>query len=756
MAVQSQRLHLKIGGMACSFCTESIRKAYRRMDGVLEVHVSLAHEEALIRYDPQRVTPEALKDVLRQLGYTIRDPRKVRALEEQKDELARERRRLWVAAVFTALTAGMMLAMWLRLVPRAVLQPLMTWTMPALALTMVLGPGGYILRMAYHSLRRGILNQHVLMELTAWAGLVGGFLGWLAQRLAWPLFRDFPAADFFGVTVFVTAYHILSGYVSLLVRTRASEAIFRLLALQPETARVVREGREVEVPLEDVRPGDRVRVRPGEAIPVDGVVLEGTSEVNESLVTGEPLPVAKEPGAEVIGGSVNLTGSLLIRVTRVGEESFLHQVVRAVEEARAMKPGILLVVDRILAWYVPGVLVFAAAAVLFWTLGAWGLWGQAQPVRAVYAALAVLVMGYPCALGMAMPLAMIRGGGEAARRGILMRSGEAFQVFKDVTLAVLDKTGTVTQGRPRVTDVVPAAGFTPEAVLRAAAMAEALSEHPLGRAIMDEVAARRVSHPFPQEFRALPGRGVEARGEDLRVWVGSPSWVEAQGVDAGALREAQAHLQAQAKTVVLVAQARAGGRPQVVGLIALADTPRPDAAEALRAMRRLGWEVVLLTGDQEVTARAVARQVGISHVVARVRPQEKARYIREWQNRGHRVVMVGDGINDAPALTQADVGVAMASGTDIAMESADVVLVRPRLMAVVEAHAIASATYHKTVQNLALAFAFNGIGVPLATTGLVHPVWAMVAMVLSVSAVLANSFMMTRWETFKIRVNAHS
>ncbi len=790
-----ETLQVKIGGMSCSFCTETIRKACSRVEGVREVHVSLSHEEALIRYDPRKVTPTQLRDLLRSLGYTVRDPAKVRSFEEQEEELRRERRRLALAGVFTGISAVLMVAMWLRLLPQAVLQPIMLVTMPLLAVVTVFGPGLYILKMAYHSLRRGILNQHVLLELGAFAGLFGGVLG-LAGRLLKVEALNFPAADFFAVATFVTTYHILSGYASLLVRTRASQAVRRLLALQPATARVIRAGREVEVPVEEVQPGDRVRVRPGESIPVDGRVVEGFSSVDESLVTGESMPVEKTVGDEVIGGSINQTGTLLVEVTRVGEESFLQQVARFIEEARAMKPGILQLADRVLKYYVPAVVGFALLGFLTWTVGAWFLTGQPNLPRAIFAALAVLVMGYPCALGMATPLAMIRGGGEAAQKGILMRSGEAFQVFKDVQVVLLDKTGTITKGKPEVTDVLAVAGdrcsvvsdqwtvisnqsgesgegaltadsrsLTTDGWLRLAASAEGASEHPLGRAIVEYAQARGVELAEVSDFEAVPGKGVRATVEGRVVYVGSPAFFEQDlGVDLAPVHTELERLQAGGKTVVLVGMEGSTGFPEsprvspnshqlplnptgtvgnslgLLGMVAVADTLKEDAREAVARMKAAGLKPVMITGDNARTARAVAAAAGIEEVFAEVLPQEKAEKVRELQAQGYRVAMVGDGINDAPALMQADVGIAIGAGTDVAIESADIILVRDRLGGVMDAYFIARASYRKTVQNLVLAFAFNGVGVPLATTGLVHPVWAMIAMVLSVSTVLANSF----------------
>ena len=474
-------LQVKIGGMSCSFCTETIRKAYSRMQGVEEVHISLAHEECLIKYDSEQQTPSRLLDTLRSLGYVVRDPDKVRAFEEQEEELRVELRRLIAAGIATGIAAMLMVAMWL-----GYRQPWFKWVMMALALTTSFATGWHILKMAYHSLRRRILNQHVLLEFAASAGLAGGFIGLIGGGfLGVPVLQRFPVPDFFGVAVFVTAYHILSGYTSKLVRTRASRAVRRLLDLQSATARVLRNGQEIGMPIEEVREGDRVRMRPGEGIAVDGKVVAGTSGVDESIVTGESVPAQKTVGDEVIGGSLNQSGALVVEVTRVGEESFLQQVARHIEEARAMKPGILQLVDVVLKYFVPAVVAFGGLAFLIWTVGAWAFTGQANLTRAIFAGLAVFVMGYPCALGMATPLAMIRGGGEAAERGILIRSAEAFQVLKDIRKIVFDKTGTLTEGRPRVVDLDPFSTFERKTLLRFGAAAEIQSEHPLGQAIVD-------------------------------------------------------------------------------------------------------------------------------------------------------------------------------------------------------------------------------------------------------------------------------
>ncbi|MFB6154146.1 MAG: heavy metal translocating P-type ATPase, partial [Halodesulfurarchaeum sp.] len=487
--------------------------------------------------------------------------------------------------------------------------------------------------------------------------------------------------------------------------------------------------------------GDRVRVKPGEKIPIDGEVVEGTSAVDESVATGESAPIDKQPGDNVIGGSVNETGTLLIEVTATGEDSFLNQVAHQIEEARAMKPGIVQLADRVLKYFVPGVLSVAAAAFLFWVtvpalIPGTVLGTGPQLQTAAFAALAALVLGYPCALGMATPLALIRGGGEAAKHGILMRSGDAFQVYRDVDTIVLDKTGTITAGEPAVDTVVRIGDHSERDVIRTAASAEAFSEHPLADAILDHADTQGISFPDPDHFDSVTGKGVRATVEDDSVLVGKPEWLAEEGINLSTGDDRIEALQERGLTTIGVVV-----EDDLIGMIGIGDTAKADAVATVQQMKQVGIDPVMITGDNERTAQAVAEAVGIDRVMADVLPDEKRNDIRRLQDEeGERVAMVGDGINDAPALTQADVGIAIGAGTDIAIESADIVLMGDRLGGVMDAYEIAQTSYTKTRQNLIGAFSFNGIGVTAATTGLVHPVFAMIAMVLSVSAVLANSF----------------
>ncbi|WP_053959790.1 heavy metal translocating P-type ATPase [Sulfobacillus thermosulfidooxidans] len=735
MTEETQQVQYKVGGMACSFCATSITKGLARMPGIINASVSLAHEEALIEFNPKVLTGDQIRQTLLDLGYTIRDPRRVKAYEEQQKEIDLERRRLGIAGTMTGLALILMSFLWFHLIALDKIRLLMTIIMPLLAVITMFGPGLYILRMAWHSLKRGILNQHVLLEFGAFSGFLGGTLG-LVGTYAHISTLAFPAPDFFAVATFITTYHILSGYASLLVRTKASRSVMKLLALQPAMATVIRNGVEQTVPVESVEVEDMIRVRPGEAFPLDGVVVEGSSSVNESLVTGESLPVDKTVGTEVIGGSINLTGSLIVLVTRVGEQSFLQQIAHQIEEARAKKPGILQLVDQVLAVYVPGVLAAAALAILIWTLGDYVVSGHIDMTRGIFAMLAVFVMGYPCALGMATPLAMIRGGGMAAEHGILIRGGEAFQTLRDITWVALDKTGTLTEGRPSVTQILPLNGVSEEYLLKLAALAETLSEHPLSRAIVQYAEQKHIDIPKAQNFEAIAGKGLRAIWEERYIRVGSPRFLHDEGITLNDHETRLKSLLESGNTVVAVAE-----NNRLVGFIAIADTIKPDAQEAVGRLKALGITPIMLTGDNMYTARAVAQAVGIDEFRAEILPDEKGHEVQKLQQNGHRVMMVGDGINDAPALTQADVGIAIGAGTDIAMESADVVIMGERLGAVVQALAIGRNAYRKTAQNIALALAFNGIGIPLAITGFIGPSWAMLAMVTSVSTVLANSFL---------------
>ena len=766
-----KKIRARIGGLHCSLCTGTIEKALGRLPGVDKVAVSLTHEQALIEYDPDAAQPNEILHTLIDIGYTVSDPNKVRPFEEEERDLVREGRRFLVA-VSLSLAAIALIAnpagIWTAVLPVLVFLSLLAfvflvlrpsgltaaiggvagltiaapvlfwlqqsghltaaipWIVGALALVLIFLVGRHILYMAAQALRRGILNQHVLLEIGAFAGLTGGIIGLTLHPLG------YPTAAFFAVSVMIGTYHIFSEWLSLIVKTRSSQAIKRLLDLQADLACVVRGNKEDTIRLEDVIAGDHVRIRPGERVPVDGTIVSGHSSVDQSFVTGEPIPVEKREGDSVIGGAINGTGTLLVCVTAIGEESFLQRVIRHVEDARALKPGILHLVDRILRVYTPAVLSIAALAFVGWMVGPLLVVGHADLGRAVFAALSVLVMGYPCAVGISAPLSIVRGAGEAADQGVLMRTGEAFQTYRLVRQIVLDKTGTLTQGKPAVHEI-QAVGTSEDELLAIAAAAESSSEHPLAEAVVRAAFERHIVPPAVEAFEASPGKGVSARIDADDIIVGNPRFLTEQGVDISAQVARISTLEERGWTVIAVAR-----NGHLLGLVALGDALKPDAAATVAALRNAKIKTVLVTGDNERAAQHVAQQLGVDEIHAGVLPGAKAGIIRTLQTHG-KVAMVGDGINDAPALMQADVGIAMGAGTDIAIESADIVILGQSLGLILTAREISRMSYRKMVQNVALAFCFNGIGIPLAATGLVYPVWAMVAMTVSVTAIFFNS-----------------
>jgi P-type Cu+ transporter len=766
-----RRIRAHIGGLHCSLCTGTIEKALGRRPGVHKVAVSLTHEQALIEYDPSVARADDLLQTLNDIGYTISDPRKLRPFEEEERALVRERGRFMIALAMSIAAMGLVgypvnsawfplcvfsmasLVVFSFVVLRAysllsgvfgsatlgafgaaiyyfqlqgAFGAATPWLAGALALLLIFGVSPHIACMAVMALRRGILNQHVLVEFGAFAGLAGGAIG-LAFHPA-----GYPTTAFFSVAVMVLTYHIFSEWLSLIVKTRSSQAVKKLLDLEPDLAHVVRDGKEQELPLEQVAVADLVRIRPGERVPVDGEVESGESDVDESLVSGEPLPVEKHHGDRIVSGSLNGHGTLLVRVTAVGEESFLRQVIRSVEDARALKPGLLHLVDRVLRVYTPLVLLTASGATIFWLVAPLIAGGPPDVQRAMFAGLSVLVMGYPCAVGISAPLSIVRGAGEAAERGVLMRTGEAFQALRRVQQMVFDKTGTLTEGHPGLREIVSVIG-TDEELLALAASVEASSEHPLARAVVEEAFRRGIALSEVEGFEAVAGKGVTARLGGRKVIVGSPDFVTNQSVNLRGQSNRIKDFEGRGMTVIVAAR-----EGEMMGLLALGDALRADAAETVRRLHARGIRATLITGDNEQAAQYFARAAGIEEVHARILPAEKATIIRKLQE-NERVAMVGDGINDAPALMQAEVGIAFGTGADIAIESADVIILSKRVGAVLDALEVSRYSYRKVVQNVTLAFLFNGVGIPAAATGLVYPIWGMVAMAASVTTIFINS-----------------
>jgi Cu+-exporting ATPase len=595
-------------------------------------------------------------------------------------------------------------------------------------------------RQFFESAWNGLRNHNTNMDTLVALGTGAAWVYSVVAVAAPGLFPAGTSGTYFEVAVIVIALILLGQALEVRAKSRSSAAIRKLLELQAKTARVIRDGREMDVPVEEVVVGDTVLVRPGEKVPVDGVILEGESAIDESVVTGESVPVDKRAGDQVIGSSVNKTGAFTFRATKVGADTALARIVEMVERAQSSKPPIGRLVDKVSSYFVPSVMIIAILTFL-----AWFNFGPEPAVNhAVVTMVAVLVIACPCALGLATPISLMVGVGKAAEHGVLIRNGEALETASRLTTVVLDKTGTITKGRPALTDVLPLAGFSEEELLRLTAVADRRSEHPLAAAIVEGARARGIELAEPEQFNAVPGHGVKAVVGGQRVVVGNRKLMEREGVKLSEFEESAARLADEGKTPMFVA---VDGSP--AGIIGVADTIKEDSIAAIRALERMGVEVVMITGDNERTARAIARQVGINRVLANVLPEEKARQVemlqaegrpdKERGGRGARLVgMVGDGINDAPALAQADVGFAIGTGTDVAIEAADVTLVGGSLRGVVTAVEVSRATLRNIKQNLFGAFVYNVLGIPVAA-GVLYPILGLLLSPIIAGAAMAAS-----------------
>ncbi|MFO7676073.1 MAG: heavy metal translocating P-type ATPase [bacterium] len=734
---RTETASLSIGGMSCASCALSIEKALARLPGVRSATVNFASEKAIVEFAPG-VSPMAeLERAVHAAGYDVRPAEREEKAGDSEARTAR-RRLFWA----WALVLPVMVLMGLHMA--GVHLHRMVWYEVALGAAVVFGPGFRTLRMAFGSVRLGAASMDVLIALGTLAALGSG-----AAVLA-----GVPVASFAGIAGMIMAFHLTGRYIEARAKGRASEAIRRLVALGAKTARVERDGAEREVPVGQLRVGDVMVVRPGEKFPTDGRITEGETSVDESMATGEPLPVRRRPGDEVIGATVNQQGLVRVAVIRVGRDTFLAQVIALVEQAQGTKIPIQQFADRVTARFVPVVLVVAVATFLGWLFFADRLrpaleWAAAflpwvNPALpalslAFYAGIAVLVIACPCALGLATPTALMVGSGMGAERGILFRSGEAIQTLKDVRAIVFDKTGTITRGRPEVTDVMPAEGVGRDELLAAAASLEQGSEHPLALAVVESARAAGLALDRPDGFEAVPGRGALGTVRGRRVVIGRAALLADEGVGGAAPAEEVARLRGRARTVLHVA---ADGR--FLGLLGVADAVKDDSARAIAELRELGIVPVMLTGDSAETAAAVGREVGIDEVVARVLPADKQARVVELQRRFGTVAMVGDGINDAPALKAANVGIAIGTGTDVAIEASDVTLVRGSLTGVAAAVRLSRATFVKIRQNLFWAFFYNVIAVPLAMFGVLHPLIAEAAMAASSINVVTNSLRLKR------------
>jgi len=761
---EPDRTDLSLSGMSCTTCASTIEDSLAAVDGVTDASVNFATERADVRHDPD-LPAEDLIAAVEAAGYGVRENLLDGEQElEEEAELAELKRLAIRSWILTAPIVGLMLFMW------TPLEGLTGFQIDVLMLVFATPVVFYYGRRTHASAIRGIKNGTFNMDSLI---AIGTVVAWATGVMVFA----YPIENYAGVGAMIMASHKVGTYLEHRAKGRASAAIEGLMSMQAETAVVERDGEEVEVPVDEVEVGDVMVVRPGEKVPVDGVVIEGRSNVDESMVTGESNPVTKEANDEVIGATVNQAGMLKVRAEKVGEDTFLSQVVELVEEAQGTKVPIQALTDRVTNYFVPTVIGLAIVSFVAWiavpdamasiaSIAApylpWVDLALDPLTLGIFAAVAVLVISCPCALGLATPTALMAGTGKAAENGVLFRDGEAIQTMKDLDVVVLDKTGTITEGNHSVTDVVPvdratsADGGTlieqrkdadglsdPERrVIRLAASTERGSEHPIGQAIIDYANEQGIDLTEPKEFESVPGKGVSAEVDGERVYVGNTTFLREAGIPLALEVELDA-LEGEGKTTVLVAV-----EDEVLGLVATADTIKGDSTRAIASLHDRGLETWMITGDNERTARAIADEVEIDpdRVMAGVLPEDKIEKVRELQAEGHNVAMVGDGINDAPALKQANIGIAIGTGTDIAIQSSDVSLVRGSLGALVDAFTLSERIFTKIKQNLFWAFIYNTVAIPIAFFGLLHPVIAVIAMFTSSLSVITNSARLGRIE----------
>ena len=741
-----------IEGMHCASCVNNVSESLGKINGVRDVQVNLASEKAFLEYDSTNVDVGDLKEAVSKSGYTLKSG-EVERKDKLEEKRSRDRQKLekakqhlvwsWVITGPIMVWMAVELIFGIHLTAPWLMEAVMTFA----ASFVLFVPGRETLSSAWKSGKNLNPNMDLLIGIGTIASLGTGFLA-LAGFMG---LIQFPMHSFSGIAAMIMAFHLTGRYIETKSRGRASDAILKLLTLEAENARVIRDGLEEEISVKDLRPGDVMIIRPGEKIPTDGAVVNGEGSVNESMVTGESMPVLKKKGDEVIGGTINLEGSLRVRAVNVGEDTFLNRVVRLVEEAQGSRVPIQDYADRVTAIFVPIVLVLAVITFVTWMIypaifepiinWADGIIPWVDPQmnvisKAFFAALAVLVIACPCALGLATPTALMVGSGLGAENGILIRKGEAIQRLQEVTQIVFDKTGTLTKGEPVVTnfnilDDERDAGQ----LLRWLYSVENPSEHPISIAIAAFAKEKNVGLAEVEEFKSHPGMGVTGRVEGVQVIVGNPGLMKKMDMSVPAhIRERQEQLENQGKTVVILAAER-----KISALIALADTLKEDTVRSIDELKKMGYKTAILTGDNQRVAEAIAAKLGIDHVYASVKPDEKESFIRKLQNQGEVVAMVGDGVNDAPALTRADVGIAIGTGTDIAIESGSIVLIDGKLEAVIRAINLSRETFRKIRQNLFWAYFYNVIMIPVAVVGLMHPVLAEAAMAFSSINVVANS-----------------
>lgn len=741
-----EKVVLPIQGMTCASCVKKVERALSSMKGVVQANVNFATERASVEYIPEEVLIRDLKKAVQEAGYQVLEVREEDLVEKERlareAELSRLKLKFILGAILLApililMYGASLLEKWVGLsmetnffIQFLLATPVQFWA----------GRQFYV--GFWKATRHKTSDMNTLIAVgTSAAYLYSLIVTFIPQRI---MVEGLIMDVYFDTSAAIIVLILLGRFLEARAKGKTSEAIKKLIGLQPKTARVIRNGNEVDIPVEEVSLGEMVVVRPGEKIPVDGILREGYSFVDESMVTGEPLPVEKKSGDSIIGATINKTGTFKFEATKVGKDTVLAQIVRLVEEAQGSKPPIARMVDVIARYFVPVVISIAIITFIVWYF-----FGPHPALT--YAFLnfvAVLIIACPCALGLATPTSIMVGTGKGAENGILIRGAEALETAHQLNTIVLDKTGTLTKGEPSVTDIMESEKFTKNEILTLAASAEKGSEHPLGEAIVKKAKEEYLDLLNPKDFQALPGQGIEATIDSKRILLGNLRLMEEKKVGLNGLLNKAEQLSNEGKTTMFLAVDGEGA-----GIIAVADTLKENSKKAVEALHRMGLEVVMLTGDNERTAKAVANQIGVDRVLAEVLPGRKAEEVRRLQSEGRKVGMVGDGINDAPALAQADVGIAIGTGTDVAMESSDITLIGGDLRGIVTAIALSKATIRNIKQNLFWAFAYNTILIPVAAGVLfpffgilLNPIFAAGAMAFSSVTVVSNALRLRRFK----------
>ncbi|HUN08220.1 MAG TPA: heavy metal translocating P-type ATPase [Aggregatilineales bacterium] len=755
-----QHLRIRVKGLYCAECVERIEKALKAVPGVLDASMNAATDEVRVEYSPSIGDMSLLTKAIEGVG----PYQATRAFESSEPELDKEAQatekeyrklmRKWWFAAAVGIPTMILSYPWIFPIlrdwfPRGSDSLRYIWyAMGIASLAVLIYSGGQFFVGMWEGLKHRSANMHTLIA-------IGTGTAWIYSTIALLFPGIFPSEEFtdvyYDVTVVVTALVVLGLAMELKAKGRTSEAIKKLIGLQAKTARVIRAGKELEIPVEEVLVNDIVIVRPGEKVPVDGEIVEGQSAVDESMITGESLPVSKKSGDEVIGATINKTGSFRFRATKVGKDTALASIIRLVQDAQGSKVPIQRIVDRVSGYFTPAVMILAIIGFIVW----YDFGPSPSLAYALIVAVTTLIIACPCALGMATPMSLTTGIGLGAQNGILIRSGDALQTAERLNAIILDKTGTITHGKPSLTDVVLVPGQVEAVIITLAASVEKVSEHPLALAIVEAAQMRGLILSEPQEFEAIPGHGVSALVEGHRILIGNLKLMSREGIYLNGMEDKSKHLADDGKTPMFIAI-----DGELAGVIAVADTLKDDSKDAISTLKQMGLEVVMMTGDNERTANAIARQVGIDRVLADVLPQDKAFNVQKLQLEGKKVAMVGDGINDAPALAQADVGMAIGTGTDVAIEASDITLIKGSLQGVVTAIQISRATMKNVYQNLFGAFIYNTAGLPIALGVLypflgilLSPLLAALAMSFSSVTVISNANRLRSWKAAQLFPN---